>query len=162
MASPDIDNYTIGKGNVYFSDDGSTWVHVGNVPRFEFEQSLETLDHFSSMEGVKTRDLQIITGNTATLTIDIEEITNMNLQIALMTGTSKDIGSVTSVRKWVKLTQTQDYGPTREYIFPSVDFKPSGAIGFISEGIQTITLEGSVNVSLGRFGYWSDIAGTSG
>jgi hypothetical protein len=165
MASPSIDNYTIGKGNLYTAPLGTTtWTHRGNCPRFEFEIAYDNdKEHISSMEGVGKVDLTIAGKQSASLTIDLDEITNSNLQLALAGGAGTggadgDIGSTSGSTLKVRLVQTNDYGPTRELIFDSVLLRLNGASAFIGEDFQVLSLTGKVNFDGTRFGYWNDIA----
>lgn len=55
-------NYTLGRGKVYFSrfkDDGVTpagFHYIGNTPEFSLTIESQTLDHFSSDEGIREKD----------------------------------------------------------------------------------------------------------
>lgn len=163
MASPSIDNYTIGKGNVYTSSDGVTWTHRGNCKEFTFEISYDDdKEHISSMEGVGRVDLTIPGKQKATLSLVLDEMSTDNMKLALAgdTGTGGqdfDIGVNSGSTLWVKLTQTGDYGPTREFIFPSVLLRLDGAMSFIGEDFVEMTISGSVNYTSNRFGYWNDL-----
>lgn len=54
-------NYTLGRGKVYFARFTSGQVpgpfrYIGNTPEFNLTIELETLDHFSSDEGIREKD----------------------------------------------------------------------------------------------------------
>src|SRR4051794_20796152 len=79
-ASPSVNNYHIGKGIVSFKEKGGTdFVDLGNAPSFVYSPSVEKLEHFSSREGVKTKDFTAITQVGATITFSLDEITGANL-----------------------------------------------------------------------------------
>lgn len=154
--SPNTGNYFIGKGNVYFTPiiDGvyTTERHMGNVPQFQFTPNVDTLEHFSSMQGVKTKDFEIITTLEGTLAITLEEYTPNNLAIGLLgavdvdaeDGPEIDVFAVSEVRGKVRLEGTNDYGAKINATFYNVQFTPNGDIGFITDELGQIELEGSV------------------
>ena len=48
-ASPNVNNYHIGKGIVSFKEaGGSTFVDLGNAPAFVYTPTVEKVEHFSS------------------------------------------------------------------------------------------------------------------
>lgn len=152
-----VNNYTIGKGIVSFSDDGSTWVDAGNCPSFEFTPSVTKLDHYSSRTGTKTKDLSVVTEKQGKLKIKLDEITLDNLHLALLTGTSStssgEILASTAVTKHVKLEMANDVGNKFDIIFPNVSFIPSAAVQFINDGFMELDIEGDVLAdNTGSFG----------
>src|SRR6476661_4778142 len=95
--SPNVNNYHIGKGIVSFKEVGqSTYRDLGNAPAFVYTPAVTKLEHFSSREGVKTKDFTAVTQISATVKITLDEITGENLAyFALATqGTDTD-GNVT-------------------------------------------------------------------
>src|SRR4051794_8543264 len=83
--SPNADNYFIGKGYIQFQAEGdTTFVHLGNCSEIEFTPTVDVLDHFSSMAGVRTKDRKVVREKSATLRIVMEELTPYNLGLALM------------------------------------------------------------------------------
>lgn len=84
-SSPNTENYFIGKGICYFKKTGETaYRHLGNAPEVEYTAEIETLEHFSSLDGIKVRDLSIVTSQKATIRIVLEEGTAKNWGLALM------------------------------------------------------------------------------
>lgn len=79
-------NYTLGRGKVYFSRFASTsdptptgFRYLGNTPEFNLTIESETLDHFSSDEGIREKDdsvpLEVTrTGSLITDNIDPENV----------------------------------------------------------------------------------------
>ena len=91
--SPSTDNYTLGKGVVYF-DQLISGVYqgerdLGNAPAFTFSIALEKLEHFSSRGGIASKDKEIISQMTPSLAFTLDEVNKENL--ALLT-----LGSVTT------------------------------------------------------------------
>lgn len=95
--SPNTDNYTLGKGVVYFDQKNmDTGLYtgerdLGNAPEFAFNVSLETLEHFSARGGLKAKDKNIISQITPGVTFTLDEINKANLALL----TLADIDEVT-------------------------------------------------------------------
>jgi len=92
--SPNTDNYTLGKGVVFFDQliagayQGER--DLGNAPAFTFNIALEKLEHYSSRGGLKAKDKEIISQITPGLAFTLDEINKENL--ALLT-----LGDVSTV-----------------------------------------------------------------
>jgi hypothetical protein len=88
--SPSTNNYTLGKGVVYFNQKNiTTGVYagerdLGNAPEFTFNVSLEELEHFSSRGGLKAQDKLIISQITPTVAFTLDEISKENLALLAM------------------------------------------------------------------------------
>lgn len=79
-ASPQTRNYLYGKGELFFRAEGSEgYDHLGNAPAFTINLTEEKLEHFSSMSGTKTKDLQLVTQKGATVAFTLEEFTTGNV-----------------------------------------------------------------------------------
>lgn len=154
--SPDVLNYLVGKGIVSFAPTGtSTYIDLGNAPKFEFESNVTKLDHFSSREGTKLKDLSVITDRSATLNITLDEFSVENMAIALGGDTSGSdivIGGVSEFKGAIRFVGTNDVGPRWQWDFPSVSLTPNGAIGLISDEWAQIELTGDVLAVDGSFG----------
>lgn len=160
FASPNTGNYIVGKGNVFFTPVGGERRHVGNAPVFEIELGIEELEHFSSMSGVRVKDLVVIIEKSATVRMTLEEWTSLNLSMALLGAidtdtegnTTIDILSENLVRGKLEFEGTNDVGPRWNYVFPQVAFRPSSALSPISDEWGQIELEGEVEAVDGKFG----------
>lgn len=170
-ASPDVRNLVIGKARIYFTLEGETERrHIGNVPEFAPEPAVETLDHFSSQEGIRKRDRNVVVEQTMSVSFSVEEWTPENLAIALMgeIGTDSEgnvtigIGAVSETRGTIELEMTNSVGPRYNVIFPSVALRPAGAIGFISDEWAAVDLEGEIDIVNGVFGTATLIGGAAG
>ena len=84
--SPSTDNYTLGKGIVYFNQKNDAGVYLGerdlgNAPSFTFNVALEKLEHFSSRGGLKAKDKEIISQITPGLAFTLDEVNKENLAL---------------------------------------------------------------------------------
>jgi hypothetical protein len=167
IASPDIRNYTIGKGLIYIktSTDAQRRA-IGNCPEFEFTPEIEKLEHFSAMSGVRERDRTVVLEKKGTLRIVIEEMTAENLRLALL-GTLEDgssgdqiidIFSESQISAEVWFEGQNDVGPKWNYYFGRVDFIPSSGISLISDEWMTVELNGDVQKVNGTFGTAEKVA----
>lgn len=170
IGSPNPDNYYIGKGIITFKPDGAAGhYHVGNVPEFEFTPAIEKLDHFSSMEGIRTKDKSIVIERSAAIRMVMEEWTPRNLSIILMGAVDDsgpqptiDIFSTNIIGGELKFYGTNDVGPRWNFTFPRVEFSPSGSLNPISDEWGQIEVTGEVVISNGVFGTgtYTNVAGT--
>ena len=166
-ASPSALNYTIFKAIVYIKLAGeSAYRDVGNVPVATFTPSNETLDHFSSRTGVRTKDKQIVLSKSGTLAITFEEMTPENLALALLGDiavnsageTELAIFSQNSLSGAVKIEGQNEVGAKVRAIFNNVTFNPNSEIPFISDEWAQIELSGEVLVDgNGDFGTYAFI-----
>ena len=90
--TPSTDNYTLGKGHLTFDqldDAGSPTgeLSLGNAPAFTFSLSIDKLDHFSSLGGLKAKDKTVITEISPTCTFTLDEMSGANINKLFM-GTS--------------------------------------------------------------------------
>lgn len=153
--SPNVGNYQIAKGNVYFTPTGGTKRHMGNAPSVTFQIEAEKLDHFSSMAGIKKKDFSPTVQTTGTLKLTLEEVTLENLQIALLgdaivTDNSTDgdgdlsfhIGANESVTGLIEIVGSNDIGPKLTNIFFDVTLTPDDAVAFIGEDYTGLSITG--------------------
>lgn len=151
--SPDVRNLVVGKANVYFKREGDTERrHIGNVTAFGAEPTIETLEHYSSMAGVRTRDRVVTLTRSATLTMTLEEWTPENLAIAFLGEVETDSEGNTVVlgltqdliRGELTAEMSNDVGPRYNFFFGAVALRPAGSVGIISEEWAEIEIEGDV------------------
>jgi hypothetical protein len=164
--SPDVQNYHIGKGIVSFKEVGGVdYVDLGNAPSFVYTPNVEKKEHFSSREGVKTKDFTAVTQIGATIKVTLDEITGTNLAMfALATADATTPGEVTlsglSKAEFVgeiKVEGTNDIGQQVDFT-ATVSFIPSGDFSFItdSDDFSVIELEAEVMKGTdGDFGVWT-------
>lgn len=94
--SPNTDNYTLGKGIVYFNRKTAAGLYtgerdLGNAPAFSFNIALEKLEHFSSRGGLKAKDKEIISQINPGISFTLDEVNAENLSLL----TLADIETVT-------------------------------------------------------------------
>lgn len=161
--SPNVDNYYIGGGIVWFFPEGGAkpgdWRDVGNVPEFEFENAIERRPHFSRRGAIRQIDFNPVASQTATVRINPEEFTGPNLVLAFLgaqTGAdataSIDIGAVPQIKGELLLQNLTDLGPRWNIWLPSVSISPNGAIAMLGDDYGNLPLTGEVEVVAGRFG----------
>lgn len=164
-ASPNTGNYYVGKGRVYFKADGeSVFRHMGNCAAMALTTEIEELDHFSSMEGVRSKDKSIVLEKSATLSITLEEWTAENLKLSLLgtiteqSGGDKEIEifDVNTIAGELKFEGSNEVGPKHFVHLFNVSFKPGGELQLIGDDWGQIELEGDVLTnSESRFGIWT-------
>jgi hypothetical protein len=166
-ASPNVQNYHIGKGLVSFQEaGGSTFVALGNAPSFVYTPAVEKLEHFSAMEGVKTKDFSAITQVGATVTFTLDEITGLNLSFFALaevddTTTPGEIVlsglTKTEFTGELKVEGTNDIGLKVDFL-ATVSFVPDGEFSFITseDNFSVITITAEVQKDEdGAFGVWT-------
>jgi hypothetical protein len=166
ILSPNTGNYLIGKGAFWFHRSGGTNLHMGNSPGAEFTPTIEKLDHFSSMEGVREKDLSVVLERGGTLTITLDEWTPNNVSLAVLGtvdegaagGPEVEIFDQDAINGELTFIAANDVGPQWDYTWFNVSFIPSQAINPISDEWGQIEIEGEVLVSqtepnVGRFGF---------
>lgn len=124
--APSTLNYMIGKGKVYFDRfdaNGSTGeLDLGNDPDFSNTPTVEELDHYSSMAGIKTKDKSATVSADITLKFTLDEPNTENLNLMFLgepvTNTLQADGIVTAeditahVGRWIKLKYRNIVGAT--------------------------------------------------
>lgn len=141
-----------------YTDGSAEWTLVsftmlGNCPKLEFTADYDTIDHYSSMEGIKTRDLRVLTNLRGGINLTLDEITPVNLSLGLVgtapTGTAGSetfhLLSGTSRVGVLRFVGNNEVGPKYKYEWGNVAFTPSKSVGVISEEFQTLELEAFCN-----------------
>lgn len=168
-ASADIRNLTVGKGIASFKRSGaSVFRDLGNATVFEFTPTIEKLDHFSSRNGVKTKDRSVTLSTEGELKITLEEFTVENMSLALMGVVDEDssgrpvidILAESEIVGIVKFTMTNDVGQKFEFIFNNVSFTPSSTLSPLSDEWGAMEITGQVLAdNTGKFGTATHIGG---
>jgi hypothetical protein len=167
--SPNTGNYRVGKGSVYIKLLSPTvdtdFRHMGNCTTFELTPTVEKLDHFSSMAGLKLKDESIAISQGGALKITMEEWTAKNMGLMLMGavdegasgGPTVEILGETVVEAEVKFISANEVGPRWNFDLYRVSFTPSGAMNPISDEWGDMEVTGEVLASqtapnAGKFG----------
>jgi hypothetical protein len=164
-ASPSTDNYYVGKGKISFKATGAgTFRDVGNVTELETTPNLTTLEHFSSREGVKKKDKEVVTEKKLTVRMVMDEWTADNLSMALLGDVTTDVDgnkvidiySRNSFEGELKYEGTNEVGPQMDIHLLKVAFKPGKSLSPISDEWGNIEVEGEALAdNLGKFGTWT-------
>jgi len=159
--SPSVNNYWIGKGVVEIKATGDAdFREVGNVPEFEFTPTIDKLEHFSSMTGVKTKDKTVVLTKGYTLRMVLEEATKENLALAILgeiaqNSAGADVISIFSenaISCAVRFTGTNEVGEKFLWNLLKVDFIPGSSINLISDEWGRYELNGDGATVDGAFG----------
>lgn len=164
--SPDVQNYHIGKGIVSFQEaGGSTFTDLGNAPSFVYTPTVEKKEHFSSREGIKTKDFTAITQVGATVKFTLDEITGTNLAFFALGDIDTTVPGTITINGLskaeftgdIKVVGTNDIGQKVDFT-ATVSFVPSGDFSFITDAddFSTIEIEAEVMKDTdGFFGVWT-------
>jgi hypothetical protein len=164
--SPNVQNYHIGKGIVSFKETGGTgFVDLGNAPSFVYTPAVEKKEHFSSREGIKTKDFTAMTQVGATIKVSLDEITGLNLSFFALADQGIDTdgnATLTGLSKTefvgdIKVVGTNDIGQRVDFL-ATVSFVPSGDFSFITDtdDFSVIEIEAEVQKDVnGFFGVWT-------
>lgn len=179
MESPNVGNLQVGKGNVELMLEGeSEWRHLGNCTAFTVTPEVETLEHFSSMEGTRKKDLVITIEQQATVSMTLEEMTAFNaalmvqgaLDEAAIGGPEVEIfGAAGAKTGRLRFTGTNDVGPKITVDLYYVQFNPDGDMEMISDEFNAMEITGDVlvaptgNANAGKFGLmkWTNVTDVS-
>lgn len=93
---PNTDFLSLGRGAAYFAlinsttgyPDDSGYRHLGNGPSIELEIGTEDLDHFSSLTGVRNKDLTVALETTADVTLTLDELSDENKALFMLGSTA--------------------------------------------------------------------------
>ncbi len=157
---------TSARASVSFKEvGGADFVDLGNAPSFVYTPAVTKKEHFSSREGINTKDFTAITQVGATVKFTLDEITGLNLSFFALAdqGTDSD-GNITlsglSKSEFVgdiKVVGTNDIGQQVDFM-ATVSFSPSGDFSFITDkdDFTVITIEAEVQKDAdGLFGVWT-------
>lgn len=178
QVSPNTGNYRLGKGKVSFKRQGATpdvFTPLGNCTEATITPVIEKLDHFSSMEGIRQKDLSVVLEQGGTLTLVMEEFTPYNVSMMVMGtideaaigGPEVEIFSEAEIIGELKIEGTNQIGPKIDWHLYKVSISPTGEFSAIDQDeFGNMELEGELLVSetagptLGKFGIlkWTNLA----
>lgn len=159
--SPSTKNLMIGKGICLLKPEGALdYYPVGNVPELEITPTVENLEHFSSMEGTRTKDETIVLSKSGTIRMLMEEITSRNIALLMLGnvtedgygGAAIDLFSRSSIISAFQFYGTNDKGPRWFIDIPRVIWNPSGSFNPISEEYANLEATGEWAALEGDFG----------
>jgi hypothetical protein len=151
-SNPSTTLYTLGRGVVSLAEWSGTSPpgslnDVGNSPRFECEVTEETLDHYSSRSGTRTKDKKVVLETGYNLNFDLDEFSVQNLTMYLKGSVSGNVISAnTQLDKEysVKFVSDNPAGPNETWEFHRCKLTPGGSLNLISDewSLMSITGEG--------------------
>lgn len=103
---PNTADYNLGRGAIYFAENDATtglakdYRHLGNAPEFSISVEVETLEHQSSLTGLKQTDKEVIISQAIGLSMSLDELNFENVAL-FMSGTS---GTYTNVKTLTAVT----------------------------------------------------------
>lgn len=164
--SPNVENLQVGKGIVSFKKEGDAeFRDLGNVTSMTLTPQIETLEHYTSRTGIKTRDRLIVRQQKATVKVVMEEITANNIALmvygaideAAVGGPTVEIFGGLEVKGSLKFVGTNDIGPKVTMILDNVSWTPTGDLQMISDEWNNMEVEGALlpaesGPRVGKFG----------
>lgn len=112
---PSSVDYVLGRGAIYLEDlTGNGFIHAGNSPEVVVSVERETLEHFSSLEGLKDPDLQITLSQQLTLRMTLEAINGFNLA-AFLAGQTSTFANSATIAGFAEYTMITDVKLGRWY-----------------------------------------------
>ncbi len=160
--APSTGNYSILKGVVKFKLEGeSVYRHLGNAPQIQVSITVDVLDHFSSMEGIRSKDLSVVREKSATVVLTLEEWDPENVALAVLGSVGSPDGIINFLDASehigaLRVIGTNDVGVKTQWDWPRVSFRPSGSMDLISEEFGTMEITGEILVDAensGLFGW---------
>ncbi|MCJ7663033.1 MAG: hypothetical protein MUO24_02195 [Desulfobacterales bacterium] len=147
--SHDVDLYTIGKGILKFDrfdEDGlpTGLRDLGNAPNFSLTPTEDTLEHYSSREGVDILDWERAIKRKITGKFTLDEYDRDNLRIALfgLAGSfSINLLSAGNILGRLDFVGTNDVGPKYHVELWIIKLKPASDVNFVSGELATIDFE---------------------
>lgn len=81
---PNTADYSLGRGALYFAeldanDRPKAYRHLGNAPEFNVSVETETLEHQSSLKGLKITDKEVVISQKLNLSVSLDELNHENL-----------------------------------------------------------------------------------
>jgi len=139
-------NYTLGRGKVHFArfktgtqtPDG--FFYIGNTPEFSLTIESETLDHFSSDEGIREKDDSVPLEVNRTGSMTTDNIDPKNVALFFFGSDS----TVTAVAAPGEVDALTDVSLDHSYKLGSTTAAPAGAFGITAASVSAATNPGAV------------------
>lgn len=148
--SPNALNYLLPKGYLQIAKwNGNvvgTYADIGNVTKFEFEPTEESLEHFSSRNAVKESDAEVVVKAGYNISFSCDEISVENLRMflkATLSGARILYANMNMNQYYaVKYTPTNDVGPSWTFEFWKCKLTPNGALSLIGDEYTSMSFTG--------------------
>lgn len=136
-------NYTLGRGKLYFKKDGTNgFLDLGNCPDFKINVDSETLEHFSSQEGLKKKDDEVVIEQSVMANFILDDPTIENLELFFMSSAAASndqaADSLSAENVTVYLDKWVDIGYVN---LSNVVVKDSGSVTYILDTDYKIDLK---------------------
>lgn len=101
MSTPNVENYTLGRGALYWDPWDSTNLTytgeraLGNAPEISVNMNATFLDHYSSLSGFKAKDKTVVNELAPQITFTLDELVSDNWQL-LVFGDKTDVSQSAS------------------------------------------------------------------
>lgn len=169
MAQGETNNYTLGRGEIYFGrfqDDDETQPlglrYIGNTPEFSLTISQETLDHFSSDRGIREKDESIALQVNRTGQMTTDNINPANVALFFF-GSDSTVVEAGAVVTGEEVGGADGVTQGLYYQLGISDARPSGARGLVGESADdsnsagaTVVAENDSNSSASPFAAGTD------
>lgn len=136
---PEYKKYTLGKGELYW-DNGSGERYLGNTTAFTVTIESETLPHFDSDHGIRTKDDSVVLEVNRTGSLTTDNISVENISLFLMA----DMLTITQTATPV-VDETITANPGRFYQLGKTTANPQGVRGVtavtVSDGVTPLVLD---------------------
>jgi len=148
---PNVENYAIGKGMLYISAfpgaGAASWVHIGNCPTIELEQTIERLPHYSSQSGLRVKDKNPVVQTDYMVNFDCDEMAASVLQKYLMasaTGNTYHGMQSPNTEYAIRFVSDNPIGPDQVWYFWKCTISPNGSLSLIGDEwmVMSFTAEG--------------------
>lgn len=171
-------DYNLGRGKVYFAPltNGipGAYRDLGNSPEFNVQVESETLQHFSSREGTRTVDKEVVISQSVGVTFQLDEVNFQNLALffsgkaeanalvnpAVAGVANIQITAAVELGRWYDLTSQNGGAGTRLYDIASANISLVGDPG----GSATPLVEGTdytLDLAFGRVFFLSTAVNVS-
>lgn len=143
-----------GRGILYIAEwSGTTppgdddYTEVGNCPSFEAEPSIERRPHYSSREGLRTRDLNPVIQAEYNFSFDCDEISAKNLARFFIGTLNEATGVIAGLQNAdkefaLKFVSNNPVGPNAIYKFWRCTIGPNGPIQLIGDDYAVMSFSG--------------------
>ena len=132
-------NYTLGRGRVLFATfaSGQTpgpWRYLGNTPEFNLTIEEETLDHFSSDDGIREKDDSVSLEVTRTGTFICDDIQADNIALFFF-------GSKTTITQASQSGQSENFSAVNQGEILQIGYTSAAPFG--SRALSALTVTGT-------------------
>lgn len=124
-----------------------SFVAIGNCPSLEVEPMVERRPHYSSMEGLRTKDLNPVVATDYNVNFDCDEMAASNMKRFLMGSYNASTGIMSALQEADKeyamiFIATNPIGPKIHKYFRRLTLGPSGPLQLIGDEYLVMSFAG--------------------